>query len=171
MPDEPVTDLARLSPHDREVVRDAVTMALYVSLSLLAVLIATPPPVEDETALELAAVILLTGVGLLLAHQVAFILSSRLLSAGRLDAHARRALSAQLAGGMSVAVLAALPVLALGGEAGLVTAELLLLALVAVVGYLAARSLPMPVGRSLMYVGGTVLLAAAVIIVKLLAGH
>ena len=51
-----------------EVVREAVTMALYVSLSQLAVLTALPRDQATEDA-TLAWTIALTSVGLVLAHR------------------------------------------------------------------------------------------------------
>ena len=154
---------------DREAFREAVTMALYVSLSLLAVLLATPASaVESRTGL--AFTIGLTAVGLLLAHQVAFKMSSRLVNRGLLDDETVRLLGAQTAGGLAVAVIAVLPVLLLG-SGGLLVSALLLVGIVAVVGYATARSSGRSPLRSLAYVAGVVVVVGLVLAVKGFVGH
>lgn len=153
-----------------EVVREAVTMALYVSLSQLAVLTALPRDQATEDA-TLAWTIALTSVGLVLAHQIAFRMSSRLISKGSvLEPIAPRILRAQLLGGVVVTLLAVVPVLVLGAGALPVSMALLLL-FVMVVGYAVARSAPASRLRSLVYVGGVVVLVGLVLAVKSLVGH
>lgn len=153
----------------REWVREAVTMALYISLSLLAVLVALPKESAAESD-DLWLTILLTAVALLLAHQLAFRISTRLVNKGLLDASGVKLLGAQLIGGLIAAVAAALPVLVLGSEAVRLSALVLLL-FVAATGYRAARSVPASRGRALMYVGVVVLGVVAVLFVKSLVGH
>ncbi len=58
-------------------------------------------------------------------------------------------LGAQLAGGLAVTVVAVVPVLLLPAPYGVQVAELLLLAFVAVVGYAAARTVPLSRVRAL----------------------
>ncbi|MBI1378007.1 MAG: hypothetical protein GC157_11090 [Frankiales bacterium] len=153
----------------REVVLEATTMALYISLSLLAVLLALPVAATDER-LHAAAVVLGTGIGLVLAHHLAFRMSSRLVDGGLLTPESVEVLTAQATGGLPVAVLAALPVLLLGQDPGLLVSELLLVLIVAAVGYRSARVTASRV-RALGYVVGVLVLASAVIGVKLLVGH
>lgn len=153
----------------REWVHEAVTMALYVGLSLLAVLVALPPGTHlSET--DLAVTVLMTAVALLLAHAVAFRLSSRLVNKGLLDDAGRRLLAAQLVGGLATAVVASVPVFLLGPD-GIRVSEFLLLAFVAATGYRAARSVPASRTRALAYVGFLVLVVLAVLFVKSLVGH
>ena len=74
-----------LDEHERErteVWREGITMALYVSLSQLAVMTALPAQ-EASTDSKLALTVALTSVGLVLAHQVAFRMSSRLVAPGQ----------------------------------------------------------------------------------------
>ncbi len=153
----------------REVIHEAVTMALYVSLSLLAVLLATPTSVEESSP-QLALTVFLTAVALVLAHQVAFRLSTRLLNRGLIDEGSLRLLVAQVIGGISVAALAALPVLLFGTD-GLRVSAVLLIILVAVVGYITARSVPVGRLRAVLYVGVVVLAVGLVLAVKSLVGH
>ena len=153
----------------REWWREAVTMALYVSLSLLAVLVALPPGTELSQT-DLAVTVLITAVALLLAHQVAFRLSTRLVNKGLLDEAGVRLLSAQSAGGLATAAVASLPVFLLGPE-GIRVSEFLLLAFVAATGYRAARSIPASRVRALGYVAFVVVVVLLVLGVKSLVGH
>jgi hypothetical protein len=154
----------------REVVREGVTMALYVSLSQLAVLAALPLDQAAEGT-TLAWTITLTSVGLVLAHQLAFRMSSRLITKGSaLEPLAPRILRAQLAGGAVVTLLAVVPVLVLGPDAIRLSAALLLLFVMGV-GYAVARSAPMSRLRSLGYVLVIALLAGVILAVKGLVGH
>lgn len=149
--------------------RETVTMALYVSLSVLAVLVALPE-YTHETSSDLGLTVLMTGVALLVAHQVAFRLSSKLVNQGLLDDHGRRLLSAQLVGGLAAAAVAALPIF-LFGEAGVVISELLVLVFVAATGYRVARSVPTSRKRALVYVSFLTLVVLGVLFVKSLVGH
>jgi hypothetical protein len=153
----------------REWVREAVTMALYISLSLLAVLVALPKESAAESD-DLWLTILLTAVALLLAHQLAFRISTRLVNKGLLDPSGVKLLGAQLVGGLIAAVAAALPVLVFGSGAVQASALVLLL-FVAATGYRAARSVPTSRGRALMYVAGVVVAVMVVLFVKSLVGH
>jgi hypothetical protein len=153
----------------RELVRESVTMALYISLSLLAVLTALPSSAAEEDA-RLAALVAFTAIGLVLAHAVAFRLSTRLVSRGQVGESAARQLAAQLVGGAIVTVLAVLPLLVLG-PSGLPWSRGVLLVLVAGVGYAAARSVPVSRPRALVYVLLVVVVVLVVLAVKGWAGH
>jgi hypothetical protein len=156
--------------HRSELLREAMTMALYLSLSLLAVLVALPVAGPEDSRLRAGFTVLVTGIGLLLAHHVAFRVSSRLVSEGLLTPESRSALEAQALGGIPVAVAASLPVFLLGEDPGEVVAEVLLIAFVAIVGYRTARQRTTPL-RSLAYVVTMSLAAGAVLVVKLAVGH
>lgn len=154
----------------REQVRESLTMALYVGLSLQAVLLVTPTPDADADNVGAAVTIFLTALSLLVAHQVAVRLSTKFTNQGLLDGATLRSLRAQSLGGLPVAFIAAAPVL-VWGSAGLVIAELLLLSFVAVVGFLAARSRGATRTRSFGYVLGVVLVVAGVLALKILVKH
>ena len=120
-------------------VREFLASTLYLTLVLLAALVAVPverlPP--DE---RLVWVILGTSLGLLLAHWFAFRLATRITTEqGVWSPTAAREAGAQLAGGLCVALLAAAPFVLLDGSAALWTSLLLLAALPAVAGLLVAR--------------------------------
>lgn len=153
----------------REWIREAVTMSLYVSLSLLAVLVALPTGTQLGDR-HLAGTILLTSVALLLAHQVAFRLSTRLINQGLLDDEGRRLLSAQVVGGLLTGVIAAAPVF-LFGDGALKMTEFLVLAFVAGTGYRAARSVPTSRTKAVVYVAFVVVVVIGVLMVKSLVAH
>jgi len=157
------------SGHEVELIREATTMALYISLSLLAVLIAMPIGQEDARV-RAGVTVLVTAAGLILAHHVAFRLSSRLVSGGMLTRESRDVLASQLLGGVPVAVVAAVPVFVLGEDPGENVAIALLLAFVALVGYRAARASTTR-ARALLYVGGLVVVVGVVLALKLAVGH
>jgi len=160
---------ASVSGFRRELIRETVTMALYIGLSLLAVLVAIPRP-EEETGSNLALTVALTALGLVVAHQVAFRVSTRLVSQGDLPGEDVKLLLGQIAGGLAVVVIATVPLLIWGPDA-LIAVEILLVALVAVVGYVAARSVPVSRLRAILYMAGVVVAVLAVLWLKSLVGH
>ncbi len=157
--------------HRRERVREGVTMALYISLSLLAVMLALPRDIGPSAAESPATAVFLTSVGLILAHQLAYRLSARLAHHGRLHATHLDLLAAQLAGGLAVTGVAVAPLLLIDGRAGVVVSELVLITFIAGAAYTAARMVPHSRLRSLAFTGGIVVLALAVLWVKNLVGH
>lgn len=148
----------------REAVREFVTMALYVSLSLLAVVIATPEMAATRSGV--AATVFLTALGLLIAHVLAYSVSSRLVSEGRIDAESRLILTMQVAAGLTVAVIATIPVLLADAPLGPQITEGLLVGIVAVVGYLAVRQRDGSRGRALVYAGAVIAGVAVVLLMK-----
>ena len=152
-----------------EVLRESVTMALYVSLSLIAVLVVLPQSVMDDVG-SIALTICVTAIGLVFAHQIAFSISTRLVLHGGLGILGSRLLWAQLAGGAVAVVLAVVPAIIFGANA--VTASVLtLLAFVCIIGYQAARSVPVSRFRALIYVGVVVVLVAGLLLIKSLVAH
>jgi hypothetical protein len=166
-----VEDEVEDASHARERLREGVTMALYISLSLLAVLVAQPTSLAPGASKSPALTIVLTSVGLIVAHWLAFRLSTRLVHRGQLSAANVELIGAQLIGGLAVTVVAVIPVLLIGGFGGVLAAELLLLAFIAVVGYVAARSVPLSRPRALVYVAIVVAFALVVLWVKGLVHH
>lgn len=153
----------------REVWREGITMALYVSLSQLAVM--TALPTELMVGRQAAITVFLTSFGLVLAHQVAFRLSSRLVAEGsQLNGFSLRLLRAQLIGGGSVTLIAVIPIVAVGGTAFQISILLLLLFVLAV-AYLAARSKPMTRIRAIIYTSLIALVVLGVLVVKSLVAH
>jgi hypothetical protein len=153
-----------------ERIREGVTMALYIALSLLAVMFALPANLAEAAGASHAGVLFVTAIGLLIAHQLAFRLSAR-LAHGKLASEHLELLAAQLIGGLAVTLVAVAPVLLIGGQAGLLVSELALIAFIAVVGYIAARGIPLSRGRALLFTAGVVALTLVVIGIKNLAHY
>ena len=61
----------------RELMRHGVEMALYIALSLLAVMVALPSAMERTETVEVAVALAVTTVGLLAAHWLAFRVSAQ----------------------------------------------------------------------------------------------
>ena len=169
MDDDASTEMA----HDElrvEAAREAVTMALYQSLSILAVLLATPTPRAEDANIRVAITVFLTGLGLLLAHHVAFRLSSRLVNQGLLSDASLRLLRAQAVGGLPVVVGAAIPPLLLGADIGATVSEVLLLVLVGLVGYRAVRP-ARDRRQALGYLVGLIVAVSLLMVLKTAVGH
>jgi hypothetical protein len=152
---------------ERESAQEAVTMALYVGISLEAVLVGIP----SSSLVEPVRIVLFTSLGLLLAHLIAFRLSARLTHRGRLVGEHVRLLGAQMVGGLAVTALALGPVLLFPGDTGIQVAELTLLGLVAGAGYVAARMIPLSRMRAVLSVLGLVAATLVALWIKGLVGH
>lgn len=145
-------------------------MALYIALSLLAVMFALPADLAEAAGASHAGVLFVTSIGLLIAHQLAFRLSAR-LAHGTLASEHVELLAAQLVGGLAVTAVAVVPVLLIGGQAGLLVAELALITFIAIIGYVAARGIPLSRPRALLYVAGVVALTLLISGIKNLAHY
>lgn len=164
VPGQPEESKAQRREIRSEIRREALTMALYIALSLLAVMVALPAVgTEDD---DLALTVLFFSLGLILAHRVAFRMSSRLVAEGSgMEPEARSLLRAQLIGGAFVTIIAVVPLLIFGADAYPVSMAVLLL-FVMIVGYHVARSVPVSRARALLYVVIVLVVVIAVLGVK-----
>jgi hypothetical protein len=155
----------------REALKEGSTMALYVSLCLLAELIALPGS-EVEGHVRALALIWGTTIGLALAHWFAFQLSARLVASGELREHDAVVAGAQVAGAAAVALVASLPVVLLPGSSELDVVRFELAVIIAGVGFGVARTSGASRLRAVAY-GGAVLVLGAVIagLKNILSGH
>jgi RsiW-degrading membrane proteinase PrsW (M82 family) len=126
--------------------REATTMALYVSIVLLATLAALPGGHDGEeealhgpVGIELIAVLWGTTIGLAVAHSFAFVVATQGLGGGRLRGHDLEEVMAELAGAASVAAVASLPVLLLSEETEQQVVPFVLAVVIGVVGYFVER--------------------------------
>src|SRR5262245_34736965 len=99
-PDQETTDEVRSRGADLR--KEAYTMALYVSICLLAALTA-PHLAEDIGAYK---IVWGTTLGLAIAHWFAFRVSAQLVAAGQLRSHDADLSAAQLTGAAAVGALA-----------------------------------------------------------------
>jgi hypothetical protein len=154
---------------DLAVIRESITMGLYITISLLAVLSAQPH--GDVTTVAALTVVWGTTLGLTLAHWLAFRLTARLFAGAGLSSHDRMAMTGQAVAALGVAAVASLPLL-LGASSGLALARSLLAGLVGLFAFGTARRHGATFGRALTYAVVVVVIALAVAIGKyLLTGH
>jgi hypothetical protein len=167
----PCAVIAPSGERAEELRKEGYTMALYVAICLLAALAVVAEHEVDHTG-TVFKVIWGTTIGLAVAHWFAFRLSSRLVAAGAVRRHDAEAALAQFIGALVVAVLATVPVLVLGASSELDAVRLILAAFIALVGFAVARASGASVLRSTIYGVATLVVAAAIAIVKnVLAGH
>lgn len=167
-PAEP--DLGTDDPRHLHALRESVTMALYLTISLLALLAARPHG-EEATGPGLG-VVWGTVAGLTLAHWLAFRLSGRLFAGSPLTAEDRATLKGQAMAALGVAVLASIPFLVFEPPTEQEAAGLVLAGLIGLFTYGTARRNDASPLRSLVSAVSAVAVAAAIAIVKnVLAGH
>jgi hypothetical protein len=149
--------------------REALTMALYVAVCLLAASLAVPEGAEHTHAI---GIVWGVSLGLVLAHLFAFRVSSRLVAQGRLRVADVRSAGAQLAGAAAAACVATIPVILLPTSQEVLWVELTMAALIAAAGYVVARGAGARRTPALIYGLVVVGLAVAIALVKnYLAGH
>jgi hypothetical protein len=153
---------------DQAVIRESITMGLYITISLLAVLSAKPHGGGTSAVLTL---IWGTALGLTLAHWLAFQLTARLFAGSRLPSHERMTMVGQAGAALGVACLASVPLL-LHTTAGPALARGVLAGLVGLFAFGAARRHGGSLGSATVYALVVVAIALSVAIGKyLLTGH
>ena len=154
----------------RELAREAVTMALYVSITLLAALIAIPSDDVPGTVWT-AALIWGGAAGLALAHWLAFDVGARLFQSVHLDRLHRLAGPVTLAAALAVATVTSIPIVLAPDDIASEVAICTLAFILAAAGFaVGGRS-----GAGLMraLAGGVLLLGVAglVVAVKITLDH
>jgi hypothetical protein len=153
---------------DPAILRESLTMGLYITISLLAVLSTKP---HGGTTSAVLALVWGTTIGLILAHWVAFQLTARLFAGSRLTSHDRVTMVGQAVAALGVACLASVPLL-LHADAGPALARGVLAGLIGLFAFGAARRHGGSGGRATAYALVVVAIALAVAIGKyLLTGH
>jgi hypothetical protein len=141
----PRTLLTVRSPEHAEIVREAVTMVLYVSVVEIAELAALPAQhvgggkVEGPVGAQLLAIIWGTAVGLAIAHWFAFRLAGRAFRGDRVTGLDTRIGIAQILAAMFVAAVSSLPVLLFDDVRAQEFTGVVPAILIGIVGYLIAR--------------------------------
>ncbi|MFP4312516.1 MAG: hypothetical protein ACLFS9_11135 [Nitriliruptoraceae bacterium] len=163
--DRPPGVASRIDPG---IAREGLTMGLYLTISLLAVLTAKSGDADDGAVLTL---IWGSTLGLALAHWLAFQLAARLFVGSTLTSHDRLAMLAQAAAAVVVAALASLPLL-LGVSAATALSRGVLAGLIGLFAFGAVRSHSGSIARASGYAVAVVVLATLVATSKyLLAGY
>jgi hypothetical protein len=153
-----------------QLAREFVASALYLDLVLLAGL-AVAPVAHLPPGPEIAVLMLGTAVGLLAAHWLAFRLAVQVTADGSWTAHASREAAAQLAGGLLVAILAAVPFLLLPEPAAQRCSLFELAAVPAGAGLAIGRLRGRSWRGSVLAAAVTLVAAGLVVIVKVSTGH
>jgi hypothetical protein len=154
----------------RELAREAVTMMLYVSLTLLAALVAIPG--DDVPGTLETAALLWGGAGALaLTHWLAFDLGARLYRTEGLDRLHRLGGPVSLAAALGVAVVTSIPILLAPDDLASDLAICVLAFMLASAGFAVGRRDGQSVVRSLA--GGAIVLVAAglIVAVKIAIDH
>jgi hypothetical protein len=165
------TETASATNHRQARIREGLTMALYIGLSLLAVMLTLPSDLTATTDPHPAVTLFLTSMGLLVAHQFAFRLSARLAHQGEIASEHLDLLAAQLVGGLAITAVTIIPVIFIEGQRGILFAELELLAFIAIVGYVASRTGGASRARAFAYVLGVIVVTLVVLWIKGLVHH
>jgi hypothetical protein len=172
------TLLSARSPEHAEIVREGVTMVLYVSVVEIAELAALPEAhfpggrVTGPISGQLLAIIWGTAVGLAIAHWFAFRLAGRAFRGDRVTGLDTKVGLAQIGAAMFVAAVSSLPVLLFDNVQAQEFTGFVPAVLIGIIGYLIARETGK--GRFLAAVYGITTLAVGVLVasVKLaLAAH
>lgn len=155
---------------DRMALREFLAAALYMAIVLLAALVAVPTDRVPE-AHTVVPLLLGTGVGLILAHWLAFRLATHVTEGGVATAAAAREAGAQVAGGLAVAVVASVPFLVLDGDTAVDVAAWALASLPALTGLAIARLRGYSWARSVVVAAVVLVAAYAVVAIKTSVGH
>ncbi len=156
--------------HGWELRKEALTMALYVAICLMAAFIAIPESAVEHT--NEVGLIWGVTIGLAIAHWFAFRVSARMVGAGTVSSSDVELAGAQLLGAAGVAVAVSVGVLLLPDSAEFEGAGYLLAALISLIGYAVARSAGGTRMRAMVYALVVLVGAVAIAVVKnLLAGH
>ena len=171
------TTMDRRAPrhaHRERMAHEATVMVLYVSIVLLATLVALPEDFadHDNAALELIALEWGTAIGLALAHWFAFSVAGALLSGGLPTREDLQVVGAQLGGAAVVALVTMVPILVAGQDSDVTAAAFAPALILGFAGFRVARS----GGRSVLaaiFAGVLVLVVGLTVatIKALLAGH
>jgi hypothetical protein len=147
-----------------ELAREAVTMALYVSLTLLAALIAIPSDDVPGTV-QTAALLWGGAAGLAVAHWLAFDIAARLYRSEHLDRLHRLGGPVALAAALAVAAVTSVPLLLAPDDIASETAICILAAILATAGFGVGRRSGAGLLRSVA--GGLIVLVVAGVVVAL----
>ena len=148
----------------RELAREGVTMALYVSLTLLTALIAIPSEDVPGT-LGTAALIWGGAAGLALAHWLAFDIAARLYSTEHLDRLHRLGGPVTLAAALAVALVASIPIVFAPDDIATELAVCVLSGILGLAGFGVGRRSGAGLLRSLA--GGLIVLGVAGVVVAI----
>jgi hypothetical protein len=153
------------------VLHETTTMALYLAISMLALLAALPHG-EGGATHTVVGTVWGTIAGLTLAHLLAFRLSGKLLAGGWLDRAELLAIAGQVLAAIGVALLISVPLWWSTGTQAVAYARLLLAAMIGVFAFGVAIQQSPSRFRAVLYAVAVVAISLGVAVIKnRLAGH
>jgi hypothetical protein len=155
--------------HERHVRREGLTMALYVSITLLGALSLTTTDKTDDV--DVLFIVWGTTVGLALAHWFSFSLAVRLLDPMADDPGVKEQALAQLVGAALVAAVASVPVLLLPPDLERLGARVAAAGCIGYVAYGETRNYGGSKARAISVAGVALVLGLVVAGVKHALGH
>ena len=169
--DEPKEWLGLTPRRRHEVEREYIANALYLGI-VLYVTLAVIPPDDLPSDHDLVLLIIGTGAGLVLAHWFAFhVAASALSPKGRTHESETEEAAAQVAGGVTVALMGALPFAFVDGETAVHVTQFLLGVLPALAGYAIGRRRGYSVLASALVALGVLAIATLITILKVNVAH
>jgi hypothetical protein len=174
----PRTLLSARSPEHAEIIRETLTMVLYVSVVEIAELAALPAEhvaggqVDGPAGVQLLAIIWGTAIGLAIAHWFAFRLAGHAFRGDRVTGLDTRIGLAQVGAAIFVALLSSLPILLFNEVRAQQFTGVVPAVLIGGVGYLIAREMGRGRWAAALY-GGTALAVGLLVasVKSALAGH
>ena len=161
-----------MPPHlDTELRRDALTMALYVSVGLIGALSLFDSSLAGSSQLRIVETIWGITIGLVLAHVFAFVVAAHVAGEGSLRRHDGEAALAHLVGGLSVAIVATIAVLLVPDTAELRMVRFVLAVFIGAVGFLVRRSNGASIKGAVLFGFVTIVLALLVAQIKVNLSH
>ena len=160
--------LNRLRTAPERVWRDATAMMLYVSVVLLAELVALP---KEVIGWELVAIVWGTAIGLVVAHTFAFQVATHGMSGGWLRGDDRDEVLLELTGVAVVAAIASIPVMLFGDSVQHTGVSLTISATIAAIAYFVERLNDHSRTASLAFSALALLMAMLVAAVKAVLVH
>jgi hypothetical protein len=176
----PNSSLSQPSSPNEEVMREAMTMVLYLSIVMLATLAALPSGSDSADGhsasgvhgVQLLGLIWGTTIGLALAHWFAFRLTARAFGGGKVGEEDLRVALGGLAGAALVAALCTIPVVLVGDDAEVRATAFVPAVIVGFAGYGIARVADRSKRQAFILGGIAILLGLAVAVFKnFLLGH
>ena len=155
--------------HATHVRREALTMSLYVSITLLAALTATSD--DPLSRRDVVGIVWGTTVGLALAHWLAFGLAVRLVHPTSDNSDLQEQLAAQLGAAAVVALIATVPVLFFPADLVRTGARLATAGTMGVVTFAEARAFGASRAKALRFAAIALLLGLVVAAVKYTLSH
>ena len=172
-PDSEFNDRTGLALMSEDLQRDAVVMALYTGIVVLATLIALPHDVRSGTHHDRFVLLIVWGqtLGLALAHWFAFNLAAAGFRGGVPLRHDLLQGVVEVGGACVIGVFTTIAMVLFGDGNDVVVAAFVSTAVIAIAGYETARKAHRSVVGSIMFSGVVLLIGLSIATLKAVLGH